>query len=265
MLKLSLDTTNSINICQEEIYHPTTAGSKASILLPDSRLRGRHCGSDWRQADGFTSMCLPLFSLQILHIDIFINKIYLFVMISHTSACVPRVDWLFLSLPVMKVLELLPGSLPDCCFIIESSIDNIWIQIWQLWFTEPRHYQMLLFPPAGRPRRTITFSVFFFLFFFNGNLNMAPLRKSFCSPNPQQAFTARQHDLVNPELFYVPIVCVDRWKKEWENRYKQRDGRLRRRSLCLSELSNTKKNEHLCWSTIISPRLQIHHTAETEQ
>lgn len=32
MLKLSLDSTNSINICQEEIYHLTTASNK--ILLP---------------------------------------------------------------------------------------------------------------------------------------------------------------------------------------------------------------------------------------
>lgn len=36
MLKLSLDSTNSINICQEEIYHLTTAGNKVllSVLLP---------------------------------------------------------------------------------------------------------------------------------------------------------------------------------------------------------------------------------------
>lgn len=160
-----------------------------------------------------------------------------------------------LSLPVMKVLELLPGALPGCCFIIESSFNNIWIQIRWLWFSEPRHYKMLLFPAAGRMRPTITFSAFFYR-----NLNMAPLRKSFCSPKPQQAFTARQHDLVNPELFYVPIVCVDRRKIEvrtegWE---------VESRSPCLSEPSNTKKNEHLCWSAIISSRPQIHHAAERE-
>lgn len=37
MLKLSLDSTNSINICQEEIYHLTTAGNKdllPVLLLP---------------------------------------------------------------------------------------------------------------------------------------------------------------------------------------------------------------------------------------
>lgn len=36
MLKLSLDSTNSINICQEEIYHLTTAGNNVllSVFLP---------------------------------------------------------------------------------------------------------------------------------------------------------------------------------------------------------------------------------------
>lgn len=88
MLKLSPDTTNSINICQEEIYHPTTAGSKVSILLSRWLLWGRHRGSDRRQADGFgfTSVGFFLFPLQVLHVDIFMNKIYLLVMTSHTSS-----------------------------------------------------------------------------------------------------------------------------------------------------------------------------------
>lgn len=34
MLKLSLDSTNSINICQEEIYHLTTAGNKDLLPVP---------------------------------------------------------------------------------------------------------------------------------------------------------------------------------------------------------------------------------------
>lgn len=33
MLELSLDSTNPINICQEELYHLTTAGNKVSVLL----------------------------------------------------------------------------------------------------------------------------------------------------------------------------------------------------------------------------------------
>lgn len=47
--------------------------------------------------------CVYLFSLHILHIDIFINKIYLFVMISHTSSvCIPRVLILFRGVPTLK-------------------------------------------------------------------------------------------------------------------------------------------------------------------
>lgn len=38
MLELSLDSTNSMNICQEEIYHLTTAGSK---VLLSGRLLAR--------------------------------------------------------------------------------------------------------------------------------------------------------------------------------------------------------------------------------
>lgn len=210
MLKLSLDTTNSINICQEEIYHLTTAGSKVSLLLSHSLPPGRCRGSDWRRVDGFTSVALPPFALQILHIDVFMNKINRFVMISDTSsACsscvnpVPRVATLKpsagantevivnlvgmmvpttgVSLPVTKVLELLPCALPGCCFIIESSINNMDPDLVTVFHQlAPLDYN--------------------FLCFFYRNLNMAPLRKSFCSPKPQQAFSARQHDLVNPEF-----------------------------------------------------------------
>lgn len=49
MLKLSLDSTNSINICQEEIYHLTTAGNKVFLpLLSFLSLssEGWHCDSN---------------------------------------------------------------------------------------------------------------------------------------------------------------------------------------------------------------------------
>lgn len=186
MLKLSVDTTNSINICQEEIYHPTTASSKVSNLL-----RGRH----WVWLKTSARIHLSLFTCFLCWF--FTLKFFLItstsVTISHTSrACVPCVFILFHGVPTLKhtdgasveVFFNLVGMmvenerfylflswscwsccqvLSDCCVITKSSIANIWIQIWRLWFTEPCHYQMLLFPPSSRQRRTITFSVFLLL------------------------------------------------------------------------------------------------------
>lgn len=74
---------------------------------------------------------------------------------------------------------------------------------------------------------------------------MAPLRKSFRSPNPQPVFTARQHDLVNPELFNLPVVSGEKEKRE-RKEVETEGWEVEKKEPYLSELSNTKKNEHLC-------------------
>lgn len=66
-------------------------------------------------------------------------------------------------------------------------------------FTELVHYQIHLFPPVDLLVQSITFC--FLLKSQHGTFEeILPL------PNPQRVLTARQHDLVNPELFYSPIV-----------------------------------------------------------
>lgn len=152
MLKLSLDTTNSINICQEEIYHPTTAGSKVSILPSDSVGLTE---DSWTVSPQCVYLCFlcRFFTLTFLlikstfchdftHIFCVCSSCFTsFPTLQHTTGTSTEVfklvmivqnDCFFFCLPVMKVPELVPGSLPDCCFITESSIDNFWIQIGRL-------------------------------------------------------------------------------------------------------------------------------------
>lgn len=71
---------------------------------------------------------------------------------------------------------------------------------------------------------------------------MAPLRKSFRSPKPQPVFTARQHDLVKPELFNLAVVSGEKEKSERERKEVETEGwEVEKKEPYLSELSNTKE------------------------
>lgn len=84
-------------------------------------------------------------------------------------------------------------------FIIYSSMKTHSHGKFESKFTELVHYQMHLFPPVDLLVQSITFC--FLLKSQHGTFEeILPL------PNPQRVLTARQHDLVNPELFYSPIV-----------------------------------------------------------
>lgn len=163
-------------------------------------------------------------------------------MVSFNLGCrhmtVQKESFPFFPPPGWKVLVLLPASLPDCCCNRNQPPGRLDAD------------------PAAASPRTLSLSnafpspcrsaaaIYNFLCFY-GSRNMAPMRKSFRCPNPRRAFTARQHDLVKAELFYLPVVSGEKEKSE-RKEVETEGWEVEKKEPYLSELSNTKKNEHLC-------------------